>query len=54
MHVQKHCAMLTSAGCLESAVHPEGEGNKSRYVAPYMEEACVQKLFEVADDSQVD
>ena len=39
---------------LASAVKPEGEGNKSRCVAPYMEEACVQKLFEVANDSQVD
>lgn len=54
MHVQKHCDVLRSAGCLASAVNPEGEENRSRYVVPYMEEACVQKLFEVADNSQVD
>ncbi len=46
--------MFTSADRLASTVDPEGEGNKRRYVAPYMEEACVQELFEVANDSQVD
>ncbi len=43
-----------SADRLASAANPERQGNKRSYVAPYMEEACVQKLFEVADDSQVD